>query len=298
MARINYVSLSSLQPLELQYNFYKNEQLKNRKISFKNGFTFYSADSFKNFQDISVNKGTYFILTSSINLNETFANTTEYILGNLPGSFYFQPRNSTTFYAWRDPGTNTISIKQDIGSVFYLNPVQGTSQVEIIVDNCYLQVEEQYPYKVITSNLSLSQQYKYRQRFDCVYQNSTITFKTLTNNGYRYLSFGSDYVLRATGVAMNNAIFNDYLFSCTPVTPDRIHAGFDPQNTLGTYYADFTQETENRSVKINKTIPTKTNLLISFPIKRDTSNFIVPVNVANLKTIITPEGAPPPTTNI
>jgi hypothetical protein len=298
MARINYVSLSALQPLELQYNFYKNEKLKSRKTAYRNGFTFFSIDGLKNFQDVTVNKDTCFVLTSSVDLDENFTNTTEYVLGNLPGSFYFQPRNSTIFYAWRNPATNSITLKQTIGSVFYLKPITGTNQVEIIVDNSFLQVEEQYPYKVITSNIALSQQYQYRQRFECIYQNETITFKTLTNAGYRYLSYGSDNTLRATGVILNDAIINDYLFSCTPVTPDRIHAGFNPQNTLGTYFADFTQETENRSVKVNKSTPVKTNFLISFPIKRNTSTFTIPVNIANLKTSITPTGAPTPIVNV
>jgi hypothetical protein len=305
MARINYVSLSALQPLELQYSFYKNEDFKSRKITHRNGFNFYYFNSLENFQDITVNKGTCFILTSSINLDNTFTNTTEYVFGNLPGSFYFQPRNSLTFYAWRDSKTNTISLKQTEGSIFYLNPIQGTDQVEIFVNGNYLQVEEQYPYKVVTSDISLSQQYKYRQRFVCVYQNQTITFKTLTNSGYRYLAFNSDNTLQATGTVLNNAIIknnsyiNNYLFSCTPVTREKIDAGFSPINTLGTYFADFAQEIDNKTVKINKNIPIKTNLLISFSTKRDnTSNFTIPINIANLKTILTPTGAPPSIVNV
>ena len=192
MARISYISLSALQPIELQYSFYKNESLNTQKTTFRNGFNYYYSDGLKNFQDITVNKHTCFILTSSIDLQNTFKGTTDYILGNLPGSFYFQPRNSLTFYAWRDPVTDTITLKQNSGSTFYINPINGTKQVEIIVDGKYLQVEEQYPYKIVTNNIELSDQYKDRQRYDCVYQNGTITFKASTPAGPRYLSFGTD----------------------------------------------------------------------------------------------------------
>ena len=105
-------------------------------------------------------------------------------------------------------------------------------------------------------------------------------------------------ILRATGVILNRAVINDYLFSCTPVTPDRISAGFNPQNTLGTYYSDFKTEIYNTSTKIKKSIPVKTNLLISFPVKRDIQTPAINVNIANLKTTITPTGDPPPIVNI
>jgi len=298
MARINYVSLSSLQPVEVQYNFYKNENFQFQKTTFLNGLNYFYSESLKNFQDITVNKDTCFVLTSSIDLNKTFQGTTEYILGNLPGSFVFQPRKSLTFYAWKDPVSNIITLRQNTGSVFYINPIAGTRQVEILVNGNYLQVEEQYPYKVTTSNIELSEQYKYRQRFDCVYQNQTITFKTLTNSGYRFLSFGGDNILRATGIILNNAIINDYLFSCTPITPDRINAGFNPQNSIGTYFSDFKNEIYNTTTKINKTIPIKTNFLISFLTKRNSKTPTINVNIANLKTTLTPTGDPPPITNI
>jgi hypothetical protein len=298
MASINYVPLSALQPLELQYQFYTNEQLKNRKITHRNGLNLFYTESLKNFQDIVINRDTCLVLTSAIDLSTTFKEPTEYILGNLPGSIYIQPRNSLTFYGYRNPTTKKITLKQNLGSVFYIKPISKTKLIEIIVDNNYLQVNSKYPYTVTTSNIPLTDRFINRQRFECVYQNGTITFKTLTDSGYRYLSFGTDNILRATGVTMNNATINDYVLTCTPVTREKIETGFKPQNTIGTYYSDFITETENRTLSIKKTIPVKTNLLFSFPIKLPPNNLKIPVNVINLKTTVTPFGSPAPIVNL
>jgi hypothetical protein len=292
MASINYVSLSALKPLELQYQFFKDENFKNQKVTYRNGFNFFYTEGLKNFQDVVINRETCLVLTSAIELGSTFTGTTEYTLGNLPGSVYIQPRNSLTFYGFRNPRTRNINLNQDTGSIFYIKPIPNTRLVEILVDNHYLQVSPAYPYIVTTSRIPLSRQFINRQRFECIYQNGTITFKTLTNTGYRYLCFGSDNILRATGVVLNNAIVNDYVFTCTPVTRENIFAGFNPTNSIGTYFSDFVLETENNTLNIKKIIPTKTNLLISFPIKRNIESSLIPINVANLKTTLTPSGGP------
>jgi hypothetical protein len=297
MASIKYIPLSALQPLELEYQYYSNERLKNNKIYFRDGYNIYHTDALHNFQDVTVNNDTCLILTSTVDLKKTFTVLPEYNLGSLPGSIYFQPRNSSSLFAFYDIFKQQITLSLTEKSTFYIFPIFNTNEVEILVNNRYLQVEEEYPFTVKVDNIPLPQQLRYRQRFECVYQNSTITFKTKTKDGNRYLAFSSDNILRATGLNLNNKIYNDYLFACTPVTREKIAPGFDPDNTVGTYFYDFETEINNKNLTVNKALKANTHLLFSFPTKRE-NGFKVPINIANLKTNITPLGAPPPINNL
>lgn len=300
MASIVYKSLSSLSPVELKYEYYKDEQLKVSRKTYKEGYTFYETDGFQNYQDVAINKGSCFVLTSSINLNEVFLPANTITIGQLPTSILLQPRNSLIYYAKYQPVTNTIAqvLSSETPSVFYLSPIGLTDEVEIFVNNRYLQVREEYPYIVYTAERSLDPEEIHRQRFKVVYQGSFITFKTRTNSGYRYLCFTDDNIMRATGLVLNNTAVNDYVFKCLPVTTVTLQKGFIPSNDWVTYYFDIESEAENKTVTINKDIlDTSTNFLIDFPIERVFEGTEVNVNVANLKTGLTPAGGPAPVDN-
>jgi hypothetical protein len=300
MASIVYKSLSSLSPVELKYEYYKDEQLKISYNTYKEGYTFYETESFKNYQDVAINKGSCFVLTSSISLSSVFTPADTITIGKFPVSILIQPRNSPIYYATYDPTTNTIRqvLSSEIPSVFYLAPIGLTDEVEIFVNNRYVQVTETYPYTVYTAERSLDPEEIHRQRFKIVYQGGFITFKTKTNSGYRYLCFNDDDIMRATGVILNETIINDYVFKCLPVTTNTLQKGFIPTNDWVTYYFDIESETENKTVTINKNIQdTSTNFLIDFPVERVFNSSEVNVNVANLKTNLTPAGGPAPVDN-
>jgi hypothetical protein len=84
---------------------------------------------------------------------------------------------------------------------------------------------------------------------------------------------------------------NDYVFNCLPVTKLTLDRGFIPTNSWVTYYFDFESGAENKTVVVNKTIDTTpTNFLINLPIEQAAEKGIVKVNIANLKTNLTPAG--------
>ena len=300
MASIVYKSLSSLSPVELKYQYYKDEQLKVSLKTYKEGYTFYEADSLQNYQDIAINKGTCFVLTSSISLSTVFTPANTITIGQLPASILLQPRSSFIYYARYESSSNSIveGLSSEAPSVFYLAPTESGDEVEVFVNNRYLQVREAYPYAVYTAERSLDPEEIYRQRFKVVYQGGFITFKTKTNAGYRYLCFTNDRIMRATGVVLNNTAINDYVFKCLPVTTTTLQRGFIPSNDWVTYYFDIESEAENKTVTVNKDIQdTFTNFLIDFPIERVFEGTEVNVNVANLKTGLTPAGGPAPVDN-
>lgn len=297
MASIIYKSLSALQPVELKYQYYKDEQLKNTKVSFAGGYTLYKNDTLKNYQDTTINKESVFVLTSSISLDKVFTDQIDYKLGNLPGTIYLLPRNSSNYFVAYNNTTKTFTLQQT-GSIFYISPIFGTNEVEILLNNQYLQVNKNYPYEATLSSKTLPNLEKHRQRFECIYQNSTITFKTKTQDGYRYLAVNNDNTLRATGTLFNAGIVNDYVFKCVPVTEGLLKLNFKPENLWLTYFNNFLQQDDNKTVTINKEFLVPTNYLIDFPVEQAVKTGKALVNIANLKTNITPFGSPAPVNNL
>lgn len=297
MASIIYKSLSALQPIELKYQYYKDEEFKKTKISFSGSYTLYKYDSLINYQDTTINKESAFVLTSSIPLNKVFSSSEEYDLGKLPGTILLQPRNTTIYFAAYNPNTQKFTLNTT-GSLFYISPIPGTNEVEILYDNQFLQVDKNYPYTVTTNIRPLILAEINRQRFECVYQNSTITFKTKTQEGYRYLAFNNDNILRATGTLFNSSVVNDYIFKCIPVSQGNLELNFQPENQWLTYYNSFLQEENNKTLTVKKEFFIPTNFLIDFPVEETVKTGVAHINIANLKTNVTPFGSPAPVNNL
>jgi hypothetical protein len=298
MAEIVYKSLSSLSPIELRYEYNRNEELQARTVTYQDGFSFYSIEGLKNFQDVAINRDSVLVLTSAVNLSSIFVPTREVKLGKLPGTFQLQPRNSFIYYVKHKPATNSLVQTLTSGSTFYVQPISNTNEVELIVDNKYVQIEAEYPYKAYLNERTLDPEEINRQRFEVVYDNSLISIKTKTNTGYRYLAFNNDNVLRAVGLILNETIINDYVFKCLSISDPLLQRGFTPANNWVTYYFDIEQENENKTVTINKNIESiSTNLLIDFPLEKAAETGSVNINIANLKTSLTPAGGPAPVNN-
>jgi hypothetical protein len=297
MASITYKSLSALQPVELKYQYYRDEEFKNTKLSFAGGYTIYKHDTLKNYQDTTINKESAFVLTSSVPLNKVFPEPDNYNLGKLPGTIYLQPRNTATFFAAYKGSTKNFVLSSS-GTPFYISPVPGTNEVEILVNNQFLQVNKNYPYEVTIEPKPLIVSERFRQRFEYVLQNSTLTFKTKTQEGYRYLAFNNDNILRATGVYFNAGVVNDYIFKYVPVTQSNFKLNFKPENPWLTYYNSFLEEQNNKTVTVNKEFLVPTNFLIDFPVEEAAKTGKAHINIANLKTNVTPFGSPAPVNNL
>jgi len=306
MAEIVYKSLSSLSPIELKYDYYRNEELQSSIKTYRNGVSFYELDGLNNYKDVAINKESCFILTSAVNLNSIFTNQRQLTIGSAPASIQFAVRIADNtippiYFAKYNEEENNFQQTLNEASTFYLQPVEGQRNVvEIFVQDKYVQVQESYPYTIITSDRSLDPESLDRQRFEIVYSksNNTITFKTLTNAGYRFLTFNEDNILRATGLVLNNVIINDYVFSCVPVTDDTLNYGFKPTNNWVTYFYDVESGKDNKNLNVNQDIfPTQTNLLVDFPLEKAAEISEVIINIANLKTAVTPEGGPAPVNN-
>jgi hypothetical protein len=298
MASIVYKSLSALSPIELRYDYHKKEELQSSLQTFADGRSFYTIDGLHNYQDVAINRESCFVLTTAVNLSSVFTPTKNITLGQLPGSIVLQPRNSIIYYVSYDETADNFTLALTSSSILFVKPISDTNEVELKLNGKYLQVEKTYPYEVNLNVRSLDPEDINRQRFEILYQNGLITIKTHTDEGYRYLALGNDYILRATGLILNNSVVNDYVFKCISVTDNILKRGFISANTWATYYFDIESGVNNKNVKINKNItPTETNLLIDFPVEKAAETGIANINIANLKTAVTPSGGPAPLEN-
>jgi hypothetical protein len=297
MAKIFYKNLSDLQPIEFKYIF-DNGEIKNSKLSLNDGYTFYQIDGLKNFQDLTINRETIFILTSTISLQDVFETSKNYKYGQLPGTILLQPQPYILYYAALESSTNTITLKLT-GTQFYLSPVDNNI-VEIFIEDSYLQIEEEYPFNAYTSIKSLPEENINRQRFECIFDinTSTITFKTLTKDGFRYLAFTPDNILRATGTMFNDSQLNNYIFKCIPITESNINTGIILANPWVTYFSSYEQELENRSLAVNKTYTPSSHFLLHLPVEQTVNTGVGIFNTINLRTGVTPTGGPSPVNNL
>jgi hypothetical protein len=298
MVSIVYKSLSSLAPIELKYEYYRDEELIKDSLEYQEGYSFYETKGLEKYQDVAINRDSCFILTSSIDLEKVFKKETQVNLDQQPSTVILQPRNSFIYFIKHQPVSNTFQLTLTSSSHFFIQPISETKEVELFVDRQYVQVEEDYPFVVKLNNRSLDPEVIHRQRFLIHYENGFISFKTKTNQGYRYLALNNDNILRAVGVIFNDSVVNDYIFKCLPVTDVTSAPGFIPSNNWVTYYFDVESQTENRTLTVNKNIEKiPTNLLVDFPIEEAVETGIAHVNIANLKTNVTPTGGPAPVDN-
>jgi hypothetical protein len=299
MVSVVYKSLSSLSPIELKYQYNKDEELASEMIEYSEGYLLHHIDGLKDFQDLAVNKNSCFVLTSAIDLDLIFKKENQLSPNKINSTIVLQPRNSYIYFAEHIPSSNTFQLQLTSASNFFIEPINTISgEIELLVNNKYVQVDENYPFTVRLNEKPLDPESIHRQRFETFYERGFISFKTKTNQGYRYLAFNNDNILRAVGVVFNDSVVNDYIFKCISVTNSNSPGGFIPHNNWVTYYFDIESQTQNKTLTINKDIQkVPTNLLLDFSIENATGKATSNVNIANLKTQITPAGGPAPIEN-
>jgi hypothetical protein len=288
MIDIQYLPLSSLTPVELKYSYNTVEPLQQKNTTYETGLNVSTLKGTESFQDVSFNNETCLILTSSVSLS-AFFNTLFFEKGFF-GSVLLQPRRFFPLgYVAYNEEINNLFLSTSATHI-YISPVSGINEVELFVNRQYVQVNEKYPYEVTLNNLSLDPESIHRQRFVCTIHNNTISFRTKTNTGERYLAISNDGVMRATGTVLNNAVLNDYIFNVQYIAVNTGTHGFVPVNDFVTYYFDIESLVENKTLAVNKHINnSSTNFLISLPFT-DINNNNARINIANLKNIVTPSG--------
>lgn len=285
---VNTRPLSALSSVKFTYNYNSEEKLHNVYNSFRGNFGYYDYILFKNFKDIALSKKNCLVLTDVKDLQSVFeTQKTVLSLGTIAGTTFLQATNNEFL---------TVTGKQVYvggnGKRLFLNIVPiNINTVELKTnESIYLQIDEQYPYTVKLTETILDESQSYVRRFEVDYNDNKISFKVKTPEGYRFLSYGVDKVLRAVGVELNDTIINPYVFTVVPVTDTSIEYNFDPTTSEIKYYNELLSYSTRQTVDIKTNTEKNTNLLISCPTAEITKEETVNLNVALLKTNFSSSG--------
>lgn len=282
-------SLSALSPVKFTYKFNKEEKLSNTLTSLNNGFSFYKHNFLNNVQDAVLSNHNLLVLTKNIALRDVFDTDSANVkVGVIAGSLYL--KTSTDKYVKR--------IKNDIyvGGIgepllITIVPIKGNI-VELVVDKTKkIMIDEEYPYTAKISADVLVDTKLYRQRFEMDLKDGMCTLKVLTNEGYRFLSFGADNVLRATGLTLNETIISPYVFNSEFVSSEALLYGFDAKTNEIKYYNEFASFANQKTVNIKTNQEINTHLLISCATQTAALSTTVPINIALTKTNFSSSGS-------
>ena len=287
---ITYRPLSSLQPIELRYEYQYNEKLNTTNNQYAGGLRVKSIKAFDKFQDVSLNKGNGLVLTDMVSLSDVFIGEDKNP-NIIQGTVILQLETSSSYFMTEETVTGRVTISRT-PSFIHASAVQNTQDVELLINGKYLQVEDVYPYTVYLSETALINDEIYRQQFTVERNKNNLRFRSKTVEGYRYLAFNNDDILRATGTILNNTVLNNYNFNVVEVTEQAYSRGFIPKTGIVSYFMSFQDKKYNKNVTVRERVNVKTNLLASFSIHEAVINGTANINLANLRTNYTPEGTP------
>lgn len=253
--------LSALTPVKLTYNFNKEEEINCTLNAFENGLRYYSHDAFENFKDVVISNKNCLVLTDPKPLKDVFKNDVQrYNVGYIAGCLYLKTPDNKYFTNI----SNQIYIGGS-GTKLFINifPLTG-STVELKVNkDTRIVIDKEYPFQARLSREVLPSNEIHRQQFEVDYKDGVICFKTKTEDGDRYLSYGSDFIVRATGLALNETAVNPYLLIPEFTSNETIDYDFDAKTSEIKYFNNLHADENKKTVAIREATESNTSLLIS-----------------------------------
>lgn len=270
MAKILFKTFLDLGPLPVKYEFNGEEALNTETVYYKNGITSTFIKGLENFQDTTINKNTSLTLTNLQSLSSVFKSPTDRYISHTLGlrviaddmdfyPYFLNKKSASNFILQQNLGKIIIKkeparIRYDLTSntfkrsfyesAFFIQKIENSEEVEIFVEGKQMRIQKNYPYTVELRKQEVDYNELSLQRFYIVKENNnSITIKVKTIDGFRYLAFCSDGVLRATGNKFNtqnihngSSGHNDYIFYFRNISPDRQTINFFPTNNWITYH--------------------------------------------------------------
>lgn len=270
-------SLSALRPVKLVYEFNNQEKLTANLSTYQNGFSYYKHDALENAQDAVFSNKTCVIVTDNIPLKQVFDSDSKLItVGTIAGTFYLKLGDKTLTHSGDQVyvgGTGTPLL-------ISLVPL-GNNTVELKFGKThYLQVDSEYPYTLrVTDNILDDNDIK-RQRFVYDYKDRKLSFRTLTKEGWRFLSAGVDQTVRAVGLILNETKVNSYFFDPEFISTEAVNYNFDATNTEVKYYNELPSYDNRQTVAVKDAQESNTNLLITCPTSEIAKSTEAKINIA------------------
>lgn len=289
---VKTLSLSSLSPIRLTYNYNSDERLNCNYRVIDSGLRYYDHDLLSNCADGAFSQQNVIILTKTKDIKEVFEQTTTLLdVQNLACSFLLSVPDTETLNG--DVKVKKLDQKFYVGgkgkeAIFNAFPIKR-GKIEITVDKKQLAVSSAYPYDLILLDEPL-QINLYRQQFLIQPCASGFMLKVKTDSGYRYLSYSKDRVLRCVGLHLNDTIINPYIFTPIFLSNNNIQYDFRPSTNEVRYYNEFSSPLKERTVDIKTQIQVDTNLIVSCSLDDIVDKDNVNVNIAITKTNFSTSG--------
>lgn len=285
---VNTRPLSAISSVKFTYNYNSEEKLHNVYNAFRGNFGYYDYTLFRNFKDAALSKKNCLVLTDVKDLQSVFeTQKTTLSLGTIAGTTFLKANNNEFL---------TVTGKQVYvggnGEKLFINIIPISKNIVELkaTDSNYLQIDNQYPYTVNLSQTILDESPMSVRRFEIDYKDGLASFKVKTPEGYRFLSYGVDKVLRAVGVELNETIVNPYRFAIVPVTETSVEYNFDPTTSEIKYFNELLGSNTRQTVDIKTNTEKNTNLLVSCPTMELSGSGSVNLNIALMKTNFSSSG--------
>jgi hypothetical protein len=286
---VNTRPLSALTSVKFTYNYNTEEKLQNTFNAHRGGFEYYDYELFKNFKDAALSKKNCLVLTDVKDLQSIFEQKPEELsLGTIAGTLFLKASNGKYLTT-----RNKQVYVGGVGQKLFLNIVPIEKNVVELKANrtTFLQIDEQYPYTVRLTENILDESQSSVRRFEVDYKDNQISFKVKTSEGYRFLSYGVDFTLRAVGVELNETLVNPYRFTIEPISDPSIEYNFDPTTSEIKYYNELLAFQARQTVDIKTNTEKNTNLLVTCPTFQITASAAeVNLNIALMKTNFSSSG--------
>lgn len=284
----NINSLSALRPIEMEYNFYAEEKLKNQKTQYDSNLSCKTHSLFLKYEDLAVSKHTALLLTNSKKMTDVFARTIKIIdiNDNIPSTFVLKSNDCSSE---EDCNIKIYGGKFYVGgkgtiAVFNILP-SDNGLVQLKVNDNFLQIDEVYPFDLKITNEPLTESNSIFRKFVVSYNKQFLTIQGQTPIGMRFLSSGVDRSLKFVGVELNQTKINNYQLIPTFLTSPTLKQNFDPTVSEVRYFNTSSETNNQKQLSVKSVLESTTNLLVSCPIEEIANTTdLAKVNVSLLKT--------------
>lgn len=287
---VNFYSLSALKPVSLTYKHASEEKLASELYMNTNGLDYFKHKLFDNFKDAALSRKNCLVLTDVLNLNEVFENQlTDLDFGTIPGSFYIKTSGGKYFTTLN----NKIYVGGTLGTKLLLTAVPNADGSFYLKYNrtYFLEFNDQYPFDLKLSQDTIVDDFFYTRKFYIDYKNGKASFKVLTNQGYRFVSFGVDRIVRAVGLQLNDTVVNQYVLELEIITSSQLKYDFEPRAKRIQYFNETTSTVGRKTLDIKNSYVEDTNVLVSCPTTQiNLSSSEASINLAVLKTNFSSSG--------
>lgn len=296
------INTDILIPLSAKYDYDGTISFDPTLINWSDGYSTFQHPIFKGSRDISFNKDSFFVLTSTFNLSSIFESNV-YNTVDTGGFTYFKFLSTNNFITESNGVLMASSVSSEEDGFFRL-AINADDTVSLIKGGKYFTVDRTAPWTIRLSSLIIDDVYS-QQKFNYTLDNNIITISTKVNPTFnpnieykRFLSYSPiSYEIRAVGLAYDDdytttnpyfiQLINNTEFSMTLST-----LSFD--NLFVRHYSKLGDKLNNQNANIdfNRSISSvKLNYLVDIPYatKLDLTNKSMSINLLPLKTVQTPE---------